>query len=133
VPSTGTALADGPEAHGYEPEFPLTGERTTIGSAEDQNVVLEGLEPQHAVIEWMAEGDEYVFRPLVTTGSATVDGTIAVTGLHHGDRLQLGTWTLVFQRDEDSDHVRQAHARQGGDHAGDTRSGLGGHPTEHGE
>jgi hypothetical protein len=40
---------------------------------------------------------------------------------------------LVFQRDADSDHVRQANARQGGEHAGDTRSGTGGHPTEHGE
>jgi hypothetical protein len=131
VPATGTALKDEPEAFGYEPEFPLSGERTTIGSAADQDIVLDGLAPQHAVIQWLPEGDEYVFRPLVGDGAATVDGAVAVTGLHHGDRLDLGSWILVFQRDEASVHVRRERARQGGQYAGGGVTQAGGHSTEH--
>jgi hypothetical protein len=130
VPSGGHASADGPEALGYEIEFPLDAGRTTIGSNADQDIVLDGLSPEHAVIDWLADGDEFVFAPVVRDGSATVDGGITTTGIHHGDRLQLGTWTLVFQRDEDADHVRAGRARRGGEHAGDTRNLPGGYSTE---
>jgi hypothetical protein len=130
VPEGGRASADGPEALGYEVEYALGARRTTIGSGADQDIVLEGLSSEHAVIEWLAEGDEFVFTPLTQDGSATVDGGVATTGIHHGDRLQLGAWTLVFQRDEDADHVRSGRARQGGEHAGDTRHLPGGYSTE---
>jgi hypothetical protein len=114
---------------GYQAEFSL-GERTTIGSDEGQDIVLDGLTSEHAVIQWLPDGDEYVFQSFTGDRSATVDGAIAVTGLHNGDRLQLGAWTLIFQRDEDADHVRRSGARQGGEHAGDTRTRPGGHHTE---
>ncbi len=129
VPNSGSAVADDPEAFGYEAEYVL-GQRTTIGSDASQDIVLDGLAAEHAVIEWLPEGDEYVFHPVVTDGAATIDGAIATTGIHHGDRLQLGAWTLIFQRDEGSDHVRRARSRHGGKHAGDTRTRPGGHHTE---
>jgi hypothetical protein len=115
---------------GYEVEFALQGDRTTLGSGPDQDIVLEGISPAHAVIEWLPDGDEFVFAPVSADGSATVNGAIATTGVHHGDRLQLGSWTLVFQRDEPTDHVRAGRARSGGQHAGDTRSVPGGYSTE---
>ncbi|HVV75439.1 MAG TPA: FHA domain-containing protein [Mycobacteriales bacterium] len=130
VPEGGHAATSGPEALGYEIEFALEPRRTTIGSGEDQDIVLEGLEPAQGVIEWVADGDEFVFAPLQADGSATVAGGVTTTGIHHGDRLQLGGWTLIFQRDEDFDHVRKDRARQGGQHAGDTRHAPGGHSTE---
>ncbi len=130
VPEGGHATVDGPEALGYEIEFPLGMGATTIGSGSDQDIVLEGIAPAHAVVEWRAGDDEFVFAPTTADGSATVNGAISLTGLHHGDRLQLGRWTLVFQRDEKSDHVRTGRARQGGQHAGDTRAAPGGHSTE---
>ncbi|HVT22483.1 MAG TPA: FHA domain-containing protein [Mycobacteriales bacterium] len=126
APEGGHASATGPEALGYEIEFPLEPRRTTIGSGEDQDIVLEGLRPAHAVVEWVAEDDEFVFVPSVPDGTATVDGNIATMGVHHGDRIQVGSWTLVFQRDEKSEHVRPgARARQGGEYGGAT-----GHSTE---
>jgi hypothetical protein len=130
VPDGGHASVDGIEAHGYEAEFPLELGRTTIGSAPDQDIVLEDIAPAHAVVEWSREGDEFVFVPATADGSATVDGNIASHGLHHGDRLQVGAWTLVFQRDEDSDHIRRDRARQGGQYAGGGVSEAGGHSTE---
>lgn len=130
VPEGGHASSDSPEALGYEVEFALEPGRTTIGSGDDQDVVLEGIAPAHAVIEWLEDGDEFVFAPIPHDGSATVNGAITTMGIHHGDQLQLGRWTLVFQRDEDFDHVRKDRARQGGQHAGDTTHSPGGHSTE---
>jgi hypothetical protein len=131
VPEGGHATSDSPAALGYEAEFPLNAGRTTIGSGTGQDIVLDGLAAEHAVIDWIADGDEYVFEPLTSDGSATVDGGIATTGIHHGDRLQLGRWTLIFQRDEAADHIRLGkRARQGGEHAGDTRRRPGGYSTE---
>jgi hypothetical protein len=59
-----------------------------------------------------------------------MNGAITATGLHHGDRVELGGWTLVFQRDEDADHVRRNRTRQGGEYAGGGISEPGGHSTE---
>jgi hypothetical protein len=132
APSGGHARADGPEALGYEVEFPLLDTHASIGSAEGQDIRLDGLAPEHAVIEWLPDGDEYIFRPLRADGTARVDGNITVTGLHHGDRINLGRWTLIFQRDEYADHVRHGRARQGGQYTGGGVTSAGGHEPEHG-
>jgi hypothetical protein len=129
APAGGHATAGSAAAAGEETEFFL-GARTTIGGASENDVVLAGLAAEHAVIEWLADGDEFVFRPVVADGTATVDGATTVTGLHHGDRLQLADWVLVFQRDEDADHVRSEGSREGGDYAGGGITSAGGHTTE---
>lgn len=130
MPADGHASADGPEARGKEIGFELCAGRTAIGAGADRDIVLEGLADDHAVIDWWPKGDEFVFTPLTAPGSATIDGEIATTGLHHGDRLQLGPWTLVFRRDEDADHIRTGRARQGGESAGPVGARFRGHETE---
>lgn len=130
VPSGGHAPAGGIEAQGYQAEFGLQLGTTTIGSGPEQDIVLEGLDPAHAIVQWWEEGDEFVLQPLSADGSTTMNGAITAAGLHHGDRVELGGWTLVFQRDEDADHVRRNRTRQGGEYAGGGISEPGGHSTE---
>lgn len=130
APKGGHVSTDSPEAHGVELVFDVRIGRTTIGADENQDITLEGLDPKHAVIEWWPEGDEFVFTPVTRTRQASVNGEIATTGLHHGDRLQLGDWTLIFQRDEAADHIRSGRMRSGGE-AGESKwTKFGGHTTE---
>ncbi|HTW20164.1 MAG TPA: FHA domain-containing protein [Mycobacteriales bacterium] len=130
VATGGHASAGSPAARGEEVAYLLTGKRVTIGSAADQDISLHGLAPQHAVVEWLSDGDEYVFHALRADGSALMNSQIRETGLHHGDRIELGEWTLVFQRDEHADHIRRGRARQGGQYAGGGITSSGGHLSE---
>lgn len=135
VLSMGDGVTAGtPEAEGDTSgaQFPVDTDRVTIGSGDDQNIKLDGLDARHAVIERLPEQDEYVIRPVSAKG-VTVNGQpVSDLGLHHGDRLEIGSTTLVFQRDEESDHVRTNNSRQGGQYAGGGITSSGGHHTEHG-
>jgi hypothetical protein len=117
-------------AEGDETTYLLTRDHTTIGSAADQHISLNGLQPEHAVVDWWPEGDEFVFRPLAATDTNTVNGKPIVTGLHHGDRVQVAGWELVFQRDEEQDHIRVESRREGGQYAGGGLHRPGGHENE---
>jgi hypothetical protein len=89
------------------------GETTVIGSAEDCDVVLPGLEPRHAVVDHV-EGDEYVVTE--TAGATRVHGAGALGAmLRTGARLDLGPHTLVFYREEYADHGRPYGGRIGGE------------------
>lgn len=130
APKGGHVSVDSPEARGIEITFDLRIGRTTIGAAEDQDITLEGLDDKHAVIEWWPDGDEFVFTPATKTREASVNGETAFTGLHHGDRLQLGDWTLIFQRDEPADHIRSGRMRSGGEPGESKWTKFGGHASE---
>lgn len=133
APTEGHVKADAPQARGVEVAFPLDKERTTIGGDDKQDIVLEGLADQHAVIDWWQDGDEYVFRPLTSTEDVYVDGQPITTGLHNGDRIDIGPWTLVFQRDEEADHVRgKDRSREGGQPSAGGVQQTSGHETETG-
>lgn len=89
------------------------GESTVIGSAEDCDVVLPGLEPRHAVVDHV-QGDEYVVTE--TVGATRVHGAGALgSTLRTGARLELGPHTLVFYREEYADHGRPFGGRIGGE------------------
>jgi hypothetical protein len=89
------------------------GETTVIGSADDCDIVLPGLEPRHAVVDH-AEGDEYVVTE--TAGDTRVHGAGALGAmLRTGARLDLGPHTLVFYREEYADHGRPFGGRIGGE------------------
>jgi hypothetical protein len=128
--AAGHAPVDSAPERGESVEFLLEHEQTTIGSAPDQDIVLGDLAPEHAVIDWVENGDEFVFRSLTGDATATIDGKPIINGRHHGDRLDVGPHVLVFQRDEAANHVRVEGARQGGEYAGGGRHQPGGHEAE---
>jgi Inner membrane component of T3SS, cytoplasmic domain len=133
VATEGHVLAGTPEAAGIQQSFALRTDRVTIGSADTQDIRLAGLEPEHGVIQRDGGADEWVYSDVRAETASRVDGVIVeASGLHHGDRLELGDVTLVFQRDETADHGRPDSGRQGGDFAGGGSAGGGGEATEQG-
>jgi hypothetical protein len=128
----GHAPIGSPEAAGIQRAFILDGDVVTIGSGDSQDVRLDGLEPEHGVIRREADADEWVYSDVRPSTGSRVDGVLTDgAGLHHGDRIELGAVTLVFQRDEDADHGRPDGGREGGDFAGGS-SGPSGDATEQG-
>jgi hypothetical protein len=132
IATGGHAPIGSPEAAGIQRAFTLDGDAVTIGSADTQDVQLTGLEPEHGVIRREADADEWVYSDVHPSTASRVDGALTDgAGLHHGDRLELGAVTLVFQRDEEADHGRPDGGREGGDFAGGS-SGPAGDATEQG-
>jgi hypothetical protein len=132
IATGGHAPIGSPEAAGIQRAFTLDGDVVTIGSADTQDVQLAGLEPEHGVIRRGADADEWVYSDVHPSTASRVDGALTdAAGLHHGDRLELGAVTLVFQRDEEADHGRPDGGREGGDFAGGS-SGPSGYATEQG-
>jgi len=100
-------------------EFDLLIDVTRIGSAEDMDLRLEGLEPFHAEIVHI-DIDEYVLRHVTSDddqnspvlGSATLPGEGI---LRTGSPVELGDWSMSFFRDEHADHGRPGGGREGGE------------------
>jgi hypothetical protein len=116
VATDGHVMAGSSEAAGIQREFVLDRDLVTIGSGDDQDVQVPGLEPAHGEIRRDAADNDYVYTHLSDRGVSRVDGSqVRSSRLHHGDRLELGHVTLVFQRDEFADHGRLADGgREGG-------------------
>ncbi len=93
--------------------FSLRREETTVGSAEDQDIRLDGLRPAHFVI--LHDGrDEYRLRELAEVGG----GSNAQAGdriLRTGANIAAGPWDFTFRRDEFADHGRPYGGRMGGE------------------
>jgi hypothetical protein len=86
----------------------------TIGSDPGCDVVVTGALPLHAQIV-RDEHDEFVIEDR-SGGATTLDGRAAEgLSMHTGDRLRVGDWVAVFQREERSDHGRPFGGRQGGE------------------
>ncbi len=95
-------------------EFNLIADRTLIGSDENSDLQLAGLEPVHAEI-LHDDFDEYVIvRHGSIGGSRSAEPGAPVT-LRTGSRIDLGAWRLVFLREEYADHGRPYGGRQGGE------------------
>jgi hypothetical protein len=89
--------------------------RTTFGSSPDCDVVIEGLEPVHAVIE-RTDLDEYVLTHVARVGSSTVAGVPADHSLlRTGAGIVLGPARLTYLREEFADHGRPFGGRLGGE------------------
>jgi hypothetical protein len=93
----------------------LTRGRTTIGSAPECDIRVDGLEPLHAVVERTAE-DEYVLTHLASVGTSTVAGIPAEHSLlRTGSAIALGATRLTYFREEYADHGRPYGGRLGGE------------------
>jgi hypothetical protein len=98
-------------------EFALVAETTTIGSAPDSDLRLEGLDPLHAEIRH-DENDEYVlfaFGAALLSSDRESGDTPGGHELRTGSRVELGTWAMTFSREEFADHGRPFGGRQGGE------------------
>jgi hypothetical protein len=132
IATGGHAPVGSPEAAGIQRAFTLDADQVSIGSADTQDIRLADLEPEHGVIRREVEGDEWVYSDVHPSTASCVDGVITdAARLHHGDRLELGAVTLIFQRDEEADHGRPDAGREGGDFAGG-HSGPAGDASEQG-
>jgi len=105
-----------------EPEFLLRDPVTRIGSGEDMDLRLAGLEPFHAEIRH-EDDDEYV---LLVHGPARLSSELATPleerhprprVLRTGARIELGDWQMSFYREEYADHGRPYGGREGGEGA----------------
>jgi hypothetical protein len=95
--------------------FPLRAGVTQVGSAEECDIVLPGLDRFHAVVRH-DDADEFVVVRLGSPGGARVNGEpVAARTLRTGSRVDLGGWTLTFYREEYADHGRPYGGRQGGE------------------
>ena len=100
-------------------EFDLLPTGTTIGSGEQADLRLEGLDPVHAEIRHTAD-DEYILYPRgEMASSARLD---QATGrkdggqvLRTGARIELGPWRMAYFREEFADHGRPHGGRIGGE------------------
>lgn len=93
-------------------EFNLGPVSTTIGSGDDVDLVLPGLDAVHAEVVHN-DADEYVLVP-----HGPVSGSVNPAGpsvLRTGARIQLGQWCLAYFREEYADHGRPFGGRSGGE------------------
>jgi hypothetical protein len=109
------ALGDTAQADTVQREFDLLPGVTVIGSGADADLRLAGLGEHHAEVR-RDEFDEYIYVDLGTPAGSRVDGKpVGEQALHTGDRIELGTWTLSYYREEFADHGRPYGGRQGGE------------------
>lgn len=107
-------------------EFDLLDGTTRIGSGDDMDLRLDGLEAFQATIEHDAD-DEYVLRhatavgeqnaPVLDSGALEPSGLPGEGVLRTGSPVELGDWSLSFYRDEFADHGRPGGGREGGEGA----------------
>ncbi|MFY0408496.1 FHA domain-containing protein [Solicola sp. PLA-1-18] len=97
------------------PEFALVPGITRIGSDETMDIVLPELEPEQAHV-YRTERDEYVVRNVGRPGTLVVNGApMTQQLLRTGTRVELGSYTFGYVRDEHADHGRPYGGRTGGE------------------
>jgi hypothetical protein len=112
VATGGNVEADTAAAAGVERAFLLERDLVTLGSAGTQAIRIPSADAAAAEIRWDPETEDWVFTDL-TGGHSQVDGARAVEWrLHHGDRVDVGDATFIFQRDEVADHGPAANVRR---------------------
>lgn len=93
----------------------LTRARTTLGSSEECDVRVAGLQPLHAVIH-RTDQDEYVLSHVAEAGTSTVAGIPAEASLlRTGAAIALDGVAMTYVRAEFADHGRPHGGRLGGE------------------
>jgi hypothetical protein len=103
IVATGGKAANGtPESRGEEQVFFLTHSVTVLGRAAEADLRLNdpGVSRRHA--ELRLERDDFVIIDLGSTNGLRVNqAPVTRQSLRTGDRIEVGSTTLVFQLDED--------------------------------
>jgi len=81
---------------GQKFDFPLEGDRTTVGSLEDNSIVLSGIEPYHVEIIKIEGGFKIVDRH-TDMGLKVNDEWIMQKVLAHNDKIVIGPHGMVFR------------------------------------
>jgi hypothetical protein len=109
-------IVSGPERF----EFPLDGDRFTIGSGADADLRVPGAARVHAEIRH-DDRDEYLLLQYAEGETNTtpepresLDGAEAII-LRSGAQFRTGDWRFTFGRDEYADHGRPFGGREGGE------------------
>ncbi len=98
-------------------EYLLKDGTTTVGSSDDADLRLDGIDDFHAEIVH-DEFDEYVFVQRSERDTSTINGErMGRRPLRTGDRVELGPWMLSYFREEYADHGRPFGGRAGGEGA----------------
>ena len=98
-------------------EFPLVDDVTTIGASDGSTLQLAGLDPEQATIVH-EEDDEYVLHLVGApepTPALSDAGIPERNVLRTGAKVELGSWSMFFSRDENADHGRPHGGRAGGE------------------
>jgi hypothetical protein len=102
VSTGGKATAGSPESRGEEQTYFLTRAVTVIGRAAEADLRINdpGVSRKHAEIR--VQGSDMSIADLGSTNGIRVnDAPVSRHSLLNGDRIELGSTTLVFRRDED--------------------------------
>ena len=103
-----------PRASDRPTVFQLRDDVTSIGSGVDCDIRLAGLELLHAEIRHDDE-DEFVLVR-IGPGDTRVNGApVDRAVLRTASRVEVGTWTMSFYREEFADHGRPYGGRVGGE------------------
>ena len=95
--------------------FSLLPGQTVLGSADDADLHLEGVDALQAVVE-RTDDDEYELVARGTTMHTFVNGQeLDRQRLRTGSRVEIGPWRLTYVRDEHADHGRPYGGRIGGE------------------
>lgn len=98
-----------------QPVFRLAGPVTTIGSDPGCDIRLPGLLPVHAEVRHDAD-DEFVVVHPGRGEPVRVNGEpVRQRILRTASRVEIGSWTMTFARDEYADHGRPYGGRIGGE------------------
>lgn len=109
------AMGPAPVAGATRKVFRLRPQGTSIGSAADVDLRLEGLQPLHARVV-RDDDDEYVLVALASDGTTLVNGArVDRKVLRSGTHIQLGSWRMTYWREEFADHGRPYGGREGGE------------------
>lgn len=123
ITAGGSVLAGSPEAAGAERQFVIAGAVTRIGRAHDVDLRLDdtAVSRHHAELRRVpatsaAEPGGHLLVDLGSTNGTLVDGRRVETAqLHDGDRIEIGSSTLVYRTS--GEHPR-GDGRQGGEGSG---------------
>lgn len=81
-------------------KFPLTGEKTTLGRDDDNDIVLEGSSVSRVHSQVVLEGENFFIEDLGSRNGTLLNNIrIIKEQLRDGDELAIGEYTFLFEED----------------------------------